>query len=61
MVGYKDTLDVAKKLLKLHRKESNDWLMVIFIHNGSEITTSMGHSFKIEKHKIQRNVFKITT
>ena len=61
MVGYKDTLDVAKKLLKLYRKESNDWLIVSFIHNGSELTTPMRHSFKIEKHKIQSNIFKITT
>ena len=28
-----------KKLLKLHRKNSNDSLMISFIHNESEITT----------------------
>ena len=46
MVGYRDTSDVAKKLLKLRRKKSNNTHMVSFIHNGSEITTWMGHSFK---------------
>ena len=35
-----------KKLLKLCRKKSNSWSIVSFIHNGSEITTQMGHSFK---------------
>ena len=35
-----------KKLLKLHRKKSNNWPIVSFIHNGSEITIWMGHSFK---------------
>ena len=39
MVGYKDTSGVAKKLLKLHRKKSNNKPMVSFIHNGSNITT----------------------
>ena len=48
-----------KKLLKLHRKKGNNWPMVSFIHNGSEITTWMGHSFKT-KSKIQSNIFKIT-
>ena len=42
-----------KKLLKLYRKRSNNWPMVGFIHNGSEITTWMGHSFKI-----QNNIFR---
>ena len=35
-----------KKLLKLHRKKSNNWPMVSFIDNGSEITTWTGHSFR---------------
>ena len=61
MVGYKDTPDIAKKLLKLHRKKGNNWRMVTFIHNGSEITTWMGHGFKTkQKHKFQSNI-KITT
>ena len=51
MFGYKDTSDVAKKLLKLHRKKSNKRPMVSFIHNGSKITTWMGHSFKIKSTK----------
>ena len=52
MVGYKDTLDVAKKLLKLHRKKSNKRLMVTFIHNGSKITTWMVHGFKTKNAKL---------
>ena len=28
-----------KKLLKFHRKKSNNWPMVSFIHSESEITT----------------------
>ena len=35
-----------KKLLKLHRKKSNNWPMVSFIHKGSEITTWIGSNFK---------------
>ena len=57
MDGYKNTTDVAKKLLKLQRKNSSNWSIVSFIHNGIEITTWMGHSFKT-KNKIQ-NIFKI--
>ena len=50
------------KLQKLHRKRSNIWSMVSFIHNGSERTTWMGYNFKENKKcKIQRNVFKIRT
>ena len=55
MVDHKDTYDVAKKLLKLNRNTNNDWSMVSFIHNGSEITTSEN-----QKHKIQSNIFKVT-
>ena len=40
-----------KILEKLHRKKSNNWPMVSFIHNGSEITTWMGHSFKTKSTK----------
>ena len=46
MVGCRDTSDVAKKAAELHRKKSNNWPIVSFIYNGSEITTWMGHSFK---------------
>ena len=48
-----------KKLLKLHRKKSNNQPMVSFSHNGSEIITCMGHSFKTKS--IQSNILKITT
>ena len=44
-------LTQLKKLLKLHRKKSNNWSMVCFIHNGSEITNWMGHSFKTKSTK----------
>ena len=40
-----------KKLQKLHRKRSNNWSMVTFIHNESEITTWMGYSFKTKSTK----------
>ena len=58
---HKNTTYVTKKLLKLHRKESNNWPMVSLIHNGSEIATWMGHNFKKKKDKIQSNIFKIAT
>ena len=35
-----------KKLLKFYRRKSNNWSMVRFIHNESEITTWMGYNFK---------------
>ena len=47
MIGYRDTSKVAKKAAEV----SNNWPMVSFIHNGSEITTWMGHSFKIKSTK----------
>ena len=56
MVGCRKT---AKKAAEVEQKKSNNWPMVSFIHNGSEITTWMGHSFKT-KNKIQSNIFKIT-
>ena len=37
--------------IKLHRKKSNNWPMVSFIHNVSEITTSMEHSFNTKNTK----------
>ena len=40
-----------KKLQKLHRKRSNNWPMVSFIHNRSQITTWMGYSFKTKSTK----------
>ena len=51
MAGYKDTFNVAKKLLKLHRKKSNEWPTVSFIHNRSNITTWIVHSFKTKSAK----------
>ena len=51
MVGYKDIFDVAKKADEVAQKKSNNWSMVSFIHNGSEITTCMGHSFKTKSSR----------
>ena len=34
-----------KKLLRFYRKKINNWPMVCFVHNGSEITTWMGYNF----------------
>ena len=51
MVGYRDTSDVVKKAAEVAQKKSNNWPMVSFIHNGSEITTWMGHSFKTKNTK----------
>ena len=51
MVGYKDARDVAKKNVEVTQKMSNKWPVVSFIHNGSEITTWTGHSFKTKRIK----------
>ena len=45
MVGYRDNSDVAKKVAEAAQKKSNDWPMVIFIGNVSEITW-MGYSME---------------
>ena len=43
---------MAKKAAEFaQKKDSNNWPMVGFIHNGSEITTWMGHSFKTKNSK----------
>ena len=47
-----------KKLLKLYRKKSNNWSMVSFIHNGSEIATWMGHSFKTKSTKFKETFLR---
>ena len=44
---------VAKKLQKLHRKMSNNWTMVCFIHNRSGVTTWMVYSFKTKRTKFK--------
>ena len=46
MVVYKDTSNIARKTAEIVQKKSNNWPMVSFIYNGSEVTTWMGHSFK---------------
>ena len=51
MFDYKDTSDVAKKAAEAAQKKSNNWPMVSFIHNGSEITTWMGQSIKTKRAK----------
>ena len=48
----KDTSNVAKKAVEVaQKKNNNNWPMVSFLHNGSEITTWMGYSFKTESTK----------
>ena len=42
---------LLKKRQKLHRKRTNNWSIVSFIHSGSEITTWMGYSFKTKSTK----------
>ena len=54
-------LTQLKELLKLHRKKNNNWPMVSFIRNRSEITTRNWAQLQNQKHKIQSNVFKITS
>ena len=57
MVGYKDTSGEAKKAAKVAQKNSNNWPMVSFIHNGSEITKSQSKSQNPEQHFKNNNVF----
>ena len=59
MLGYRNTSNGTKKAAEVSQKKRNNSPMVSFIHNGSETTTWMGH--KNQKHKIHRNIFKITT
>ena len=40
-----------KRQQKLHRKRSNNWTMVSFIHSESEIITWMSYSFKTKTTK----------
>ena len=61
MVGYRNTSDVAKKAAEVAQKMSSRAHGEFYIHNGSEITTWMGHSFNTKNTKIQSNIFKITT
>ena len=59
MVGYKDTSDVPKKAADVAQKKKKARTgppIVSFIHNGSEIITWMGHSFKT-KSIISRATF----
>ena len=59
-VGYLFTIQPQAQLKKqlkqlkdLHRNRSNNWTMVSFIHNGSEITSLDRVQFQNQKHKIQ--------
>ena len=47
-----------KKPQKLHKNRSNNWPMVSFIDNGSEITTWMGYSFKTKSAKSKATFFR---
>ena len=52
MVGYRKTSDIAKKAAEVAQKKeqklAHGWF---YIHNGGEITTGMGHSFKTKNTK----------
>ena len=51
-------------LPKLHRRRSNNWTMVSFIHNGSEITTQLGWGIPSKpkpQNPKQSNIFKKRT
>ena len=61
MVGYRNTSDVAKKAAEAAQKMSSRAHGEFYIHNGSEITTWMGHSFNIKNTKSRAAMFKITT
>ena len=61
LVTYQDIYDIAKKLPELHRKRNNDWPMVSFINNRSEITAWMGYSFKTKSTKLKQRNIKIRT
>ena len=58
MFCYRDTSDVAKKAAEV--AQSNDWPMVSFICNGSEITTWMGYSCKTKSTRSRATTFTIT-
>ena len=51
MVGYRNTSNVAKKAAKIAEKMSSRAHGDFYIHNGSEITTWMGHSFNTKNAK----------
>ena len=45
MVGYRNSSDVAQKAAQVAQKMSSRAHGDFYIHNGSEITTYMGHSY----------------
>ena len=51
MVGYRNTSDIAKKATEVAKKMSSRVHGEFYIHNASEITTSMGHSFYTKNTK----------
>ena len=51
MIGYRNASDVAKKAAEVAQKMSSRAHREFYIHNGSEITTWMGHSFNNKNTK----------
>ena len=51
MVGYRNTSEVAEEAAEVAQKMSSRAYGEFHIHNGSEITTSMGHSFNTKNTK----------
>ena len=51
MAGYKHASNEAKKAVEVAQKKSNNWFMVSFIHNGSEIQLGWGIASKTNSTK----------
>ena len=51
MGGYRNSSNVPKENAQVAQKKTNNWPMVSFIHNGSEIATWMGYGFKTKNAK----------
>ena len=51
VIVYQDISVEVKNAAEIAQKKSNNWTMVSFIYNGSEITTWTGYSFKTKSTK----------
>ena len=55
-----NTSGVTKKAAEVAQKRRSNWPMMSFIHNGREITTWVGYSFKTKSTKSKaKQHFKI--
>ena len=60
MVGYRNTSVLAKKAAEVEQKMNSRAHGEFYIHNGSDITTWMWHSFNIKNTNPRATFFKIT-